>query len=72
MNVDGKRSVNSILSSFCSEVDEANSCHVSSVKQLNNNSAEVVLDNNLNHFTVSKILVNRYSVRKNIASNSMY
>lgn len=56
MNVDGKRSVNNILSSFCSDDNEAISRHISSVGEPNNNSAEVVLDNN-KHFRVSRIFV---------------
>lgn len=56
MNVDGKRSVNSILSSFCSDDGEAVvGRHVSSIGRLTDNRAEVVLDNDSNRFTVSKI-----------------
>lgn len=54
MNVDGKRSVNDILSSFCSDENEAISRHISSVGEPNNNNVEVILDNN-KHFIVSRI-----------------
>lgn len=51
MNLDNKRSVNNILSSFCLEDDEAVSSHISSVGRPNDNSVEIVLDNS-KHFKV--------------------
>lgn len=45
MNLDGKRSVNNIISSFCPEDVEAISRHILSVEGSNKNSSEVVLYN---------------------------
>lgn len=45
MNLDGKRSVNNIISSFCPEDVEAISRHILSIKGLNKYSSEVVLNN---------------------------
>jgi len=58
MNLDGKRSVNNILSSFCAEENESVNCHLLSVETTpnNDNSTEVVLDS-FKHFTVSKISI---------------
>lgn len=53
MNLDGKRSVNNILSSFCHEDDEAVSRHISSVGEPNDNSVEIVIDDS-KHFKVGK------------------
>jgi len=56
MNLDGKRSVNNILSSFCPEENESINRHISSVRAVpnNNSSTEVVLDGS-KHFKVNKI-----------------
>lgn len=51
MNLDGKRSVNNIISSFCPEENESTIC-ISSVEKPSNNSCNVVLDNS-KQFTVS-------------------
>lgn len=45
MNLDGKRSVNNIISSFCPENVEAINRHILSVEGSNENSSEVVLYN---------------------------
>lgn len=76
MNLDGKRSVNNIISSFCSNENEAISRHISSVGEPDNNSTYVVLDDS-KHFTVSNALnyylyilmyVNYYSLSSKVSS----
>lgn len=66
MNLDGKRSVNSILSSFC---PDENDVLISDQQQSlsihrepnNNNSAKVVLENS-KHFSVFKnLIIHKYS-----------
>lgn len=52
MNLDGKRSVNNILSSFCPEGDETVGRHISSIGEPNDNIVEIVLDG-AKHFTVN-------------------